>query len=101
MTWQKEIRGATPAAAPAMPDRAARQNIRHSGVAFQPALLQPTQLQPTQRGATASPVAVMHASGFVITSDSLTVPLPTDKTEGGTQRFLPGRSAGAPAPQPR
>jgi hypothetical protein len=79
-----------------MPDRAARQNIRHSGVAFQPALL-----QPGQRAATASPVAVMHASGFVIITDSLTVPLPTDKTEGGTQRFLPGRSAGAPAPQPR
>jgi hypothetical protein len=94
-----------------MPDRAARQNIRYSGVPFQPAQLQPAQLQPAQlqpaqlqpaQGAvTASPIAVMPASGSVITTDSLTVPPPTDKTEGGTRRFLPGRSAGVSAPQPQ
>ena len=52
------------------------------------------------RAATACPAAVLPASGLAIAVDTPTVQQPTDKTEGGTRRFLPGLTAGVFAPQP-
>ena len=53
------------------------------------------------RAATACPAAVLFVGGLAIAADSLTVSRPTDKTEGGKRRFLPGPNAGVCPPQPR
>jgi len=50
--------------------------------------------------ATAYPAAAMRANSLVIAADSLTVPRPADKTEGGKRRFLPGLNAGISASPP-